>query len=122
MALTFLTSNQTTALILLGVGAIPVAAITGPLFASIQGLVDERMRAMAIAVVFLFSNLVGLGLGPLAIGALSDGLAARFGEESLRYALVLFSPGYLIAAIHLWFASRHMGGDKIIGMLGKKDP
>ena len=108
MAMTFLTPNKNTALLFLGLGVLPIASIAGPLFASIQGLVDARMRAMAIAVIYLMANLIGLGLGPLAIGAVSDAFLLRFGNESLRYALALFCPGYLIGALHLWLASRHM--------------
>src|SRR6185312_10954928 len=49
-----------------------IYATFGPLFATIQSLVPERARATAIAVVYFVANLVGLGLGPLLIGALSD--------------------------------------------------
>ena len=44
------------------------------MFALIQSLVPERMRAMSIALLFLCANLIGIGLGPLAVGALSDAL------------------------------------------------
>jgi hypothetical protein len=64
------------------------------------------MRAMAIALVYFFSNLIGMGVGPLMVGALSDGLRPWLGEESLRYALMMLCPGYLWAAWHLWRASR----------------
>ena len=42
------------------------AAAIGPLFATIQTLVPQRMRATSIAIIYLFANLIGLGLGPLA--------------------------------------------------------
>lgn len=76
----------------------------GPILATMQTLVSSRMRALSIALVYLFSNLIGMGLGPLATGALSDLLRPRFGEESLRYALLILCPGYLWAAWHLWRA------------------
>jgi MFS family permease len=78
----------------------------GPILATMQTLVPPRMRAMSIAIVYLFANLVGMGLGPLAAGAMSDALRPWFGEESLRYALAMLCPGYLWAAWHLWRASR----------------
>jgi MFS family permease len=83
----------------------------GPIFATIQTLVPPRMRAMSIALVYFFANLIGMGLGPLAAGALSDALRPTFGEESLRYALMVLSPGYLWAAWHLWRASRTVTRD-----------
>ena len=47
------------------------------------------MRAMASAVALLIINVIGLALGPLLTGVLSDLLAPRFGEESMRYSLLL---------------------------------
>ena len=47
------------------------------------------MRAVAASITMLSVNLVGLGLGPTLIGVLSDVFAPRFGEESLRYALMV---------------------------------
>jgi len=46
--------------------------INGPLFAIVQTLMPQRLRAVSISLIYLFGNLVGMGLGPLAIGALSD--------------------------------------------------
>jgi len=100
----FLTHNRDLTFGLTAVGAVAGAMITGPLFATVQTLVPERMRATSIALIYLFSNLIGLGLGPLAAGALSDALRPLFAEESLRYALLALSPGYLWAAWQLWRA------------------
>lgn len=83
-----------------------LTTVNGPLFATIQTLVPERMRAVAFATLYLFANLIGMGLGPLAAGALSDLLRGWVGEESLRYALLILGPGYFISAWHAWRASR----------------
>ena len=60
------------------------------------------MRSVTIALIFLFANLIGLGLGPLALGVLSDLLNPAFGQESLRYALALSCSGTLWVAVHFW--------------------
>jgi MFS transporter, Spinster family, sphingosine-1-phosphate transporter len=83
----------------------------GPLFGTIQSVVAPRMRAMAVAILYLFTNLIGLGLGPLAVGALSDRLRPALGDESLRLALLVFCPGYLWCAWHLLKASRTVVAD-----------
>ena len=36
------------------------AIANGPVFAAIQTVVPQRMRAMAIAIVFMFANLIGM--------------------------------------------------------------
>jgi len=83
----------------------------GPFFATIQTLVPPSMRAIALAIIYLFANLIGMGLGPLAAGALSDALRPLFGEESLRYSLLALCPGYFWGAWHLWRASRTVKRD-----------
>jgi MFS family permease len=95
----------------LGFAVLGAAATSGPLFATVQSLVPGHLRASAVAVIFLFSNLIGLGLGPLLVGMLSDALRARVGDDSLRVALMLTTPGYLWAACHLWQASRSVSRD-----------
>jgi hypothetical protein len=69
------------------------------------------MRAVAISVIYLFANLIGMGLGPLAAGSLSDLLRPVFGQESLRYALLALCPGYFWGGWHLWLASRTVRQD-----------
>jgi MFS family permease len=91
--------------------AVGGAMTSGPLFGSIQTLVPPHMRAMAIAVLYLFANLVGMGFGPLVVGALSDALHGSFGDDSLRYALLAMCPGYLWAGSHLWRGSKTVNRD-----------
>lgn len=78
----------------------------GPMFAAIQGVVPERMRATAVALMFLMANLLGMGLGPLAVGALSDLFRPVLGGDSLRYALLSMCPVCLWAVWHAWRASK----------------
>jgi hypothetical protein len=49
------------------------------------------MRSVASALVLLVINIVGLALGPLLTGMLSDALSASYGNESMRYALLTVS-------------------------------
>jgi predicted MFS family arabinose efflux permease len=96
---------------LLALGTLTAAMTSGPLFATIQSLVPEAMRATSVALIYLFANLIGLGLGPLAVGALSDAFTPWAGEDSLRYALLAMSPGFLWAAWHLWQAGNTVARD-----------
>jgi MFS family permease len=98
----YLSPNKYYAFALMALGCAALNAINGPMFATIQTLVPQRMRAVSIALIYLFANLIGMGLGPLAAGSLSDALRPHFGEESLRYALLLLCPGYFWCAWHLW--------------------
>jgi MFS family permease len=108
---TYLVSSHKVAFGLMALASVVGAMSSGPLFATIQTLVPDRMRATAIAIIFLFSNLIGTGLGPLAVGMLSDALQPLFGANSLRYALLVLCPGYLWGGWHLWKASSTVVGD-----------
>jgi MFS family permease len=107
----YLSSNYYFAFGLLALAIIGTSAALGPLYATMQTLVPDRMRAMAFAIVYLFGNLIGMGLGPLLAGALSDAFRPWAGAESIRYALMALCPGYLWAAWHLWQASRTVSRD-----------
>lgn len=110
-ATTYISNSPYVAFALLGLGVIGSGLQGGPLFATIQTVVPERMRAVSVSVVFLFANLVGTGLGPLAVGALSDTLHPMFGQESLRYALLAMCPGYVWGGWQLWCGAKTVRED-----------
>ena len=69
----------------------------GPVTTAIQHLVPQPMRATASAAFLLINNLIGLGVGPLLIGRLSEALKATYGVDSLRIAAVACTSFYLLA-------------------------
>lgn len=86
---------------------IMTALYLGPSIAVSHSLVSAKMRALASAVLFLILNIIGLGLGPLTIGFLSDYLEPTYGIESLRYA---FTISYITTALTIllfYLASRN---------------
>jgi predicted MFS family arabinose efflux permease len=83
----------------------------GPVTTAVQHLVPRRMRSTASASFLLINNLVGLGIGPLLIGRLSDALKATYGAESLRYAAVGCTGFYLLAALLMLFAIKRLRKD-----------
>jgi len=81
-------------------------------FAQVQGLVGLRMRAVASALLLFLLNIIGLGLGPMSTGILSDLLRESFGDDSLRYSLLIVS-GVVgpWSAWHYFVAGRHIEAD-----------
>ena len=112
----YLSPNPYVALLLFGIPAgIAGPMYLGPTFALTQTLVKPGMRALASAILLFVMNLIGLGIGPWFVGFASDALAPRFGDESLRWALVsIVSVGNLWAAIHYFFAARTLRGDLLL--------
>lgn len=80
----------------------------GPCLAVSHTLVHPAMRAFTSAVLFFVINLIGLGLGPLTTGLVSDWLAADYGVNSLRYAMVIVSLIGSTSALVYYFAGRYV--------------
>ena len=87
------------------------AIYVGPGLAAVQGLVSPRMRATAVALFLFVLNMIGLGLGPLAVGAISDSLRPMLGQDSLRWALMITMVSGSVAVFSYWRASRTIGKD-----------
>lgn len=94
------------ALALMIVPALLAGVFLGPTFALVQTLVEPDRRAVSAALLLFVANLVGHGLGPLAVGVLSDALEPRLGADSLRYALAAGSVLGAWAAFHYAWAGR----------------
>ncbi|MGH8517650.1 MAG: MFS transporter, partial [Panacagrimonas sp.] len=89
--------------------ALPAAVICfylAPTFAAVQSLADPAMRALAAALLLMIGSLVGLGLGPVLVGVLSDALQPALGAQSLRFALLVIVPLLLWSSAHYFAASR----------------
>ena len=83
----------------------------GPVTTAVQHLVPQPMRSTASASFLLINNLIGLGVGPTLIGALSVAFKERYGIEALRYAAVSVVGFYLLAALLMLLAARRLRAD-----------
>jgi predicted MFS family arabinose efflux permease len=86
---------------------VPLASMFfGPSFAVSQMLATLRSRAVATSVLLLVQTLVGLGLGPMIAGAISEGLRPDVGEDSFRYGLCIVGLANIWAAVHYFVGAR----------------
>ena len=83
----------------------------GPVIAAVQQLVPQPMRATASAVFLFVNNLIGIGAGTLVMGALSDALTPRLGNEALRASMLIGLSFYVVAAALMWAASWRLARD-----------
>ena len=74
------------ALVFMGLSAVFASFWIAPSYAAVQNLAPQHWRTQASALMLLAINLLGMGLGPLLVGMLSDGFSA-YGDDSVRYAL-----------------------------------
>ncbi len=87
------------------------AMYIGPMLSMTQGLVKLRMRATASAILLFVLNMVGLGLGPMLVGAMNDTVFANHGEHAIRYSLMVMGLLGGCASVLFWLASRHLQRD-----------
>jgi len=107
----FLSGTPAAALSWFVVPAMVGAIYLGPCLAMVQGLVSLRARTAASAIFLFILNIIGFGMGPQAIGILSDLLEPRFGNESLRYALLASGVIGLWSGLHFFVGARTLRED-----------
>jgi len=98
------------AIVLLGLSALVQYTYLAPTLGVFQNMMHPRMRASSSAFNNMIYSLVGGGLGPLVIGALSDRLApdtTQLGSAiGLGHAMAAMACLYLWAAVHFLIAAR----------------
>jgi MFS family permease len=76
-----------------------------PAVALVQAEVQPHERVLAGALLLLVMNLIGLGLGPTFLGAVSDLFRASHPQNSLQMAFYTLTPFYVLAVLSfLWLA------------------
>lgn len=83
----------------------------GPILTAIQHIVPPGMRATASASFLFINNLVGIGFGTLFLGMMADRMAARLGDEALRYSILYGLVFYLVAALLFGIAALRLSRD-----------
>lgn len=77
-----------------------------PSVALVQEEVRPNQRVMSGALLLLVMNLIGLGLGPTWLGAVSDALKASHPGNSLQLAFYTLVPFYALAVLLFWMLAR----------------
>jgi MFS family permease len=88
----------------------------GPIYGTCQSLVPPRSRAIAAALILFIANIIGLGGGPWAMGALSDYLSKGQGlgpAEGLRWAMFA-SECAIVLATGLFLMARKTIREEIV--------
>jgi fucose permease len=105
-------SDWRVSLVLLILPSIFNSIYYGPSYAAVQGLVRKEARAVATATLVFAQNLIGLGLGPLFFGMMSDAFRPMAGEESVRWVLWGAAWLGLVPAFFFWRASLRLTGEQ----------
>lgn len=98
--------NLVTAILLFIIPGFAGNYVIGPTIAMIQTLSPVHMRAVSSAIKMLCLNLIGMGLGPLLVGVLSDLLTPYYGEDALSVALAYFALVGFWGSLHFWLCGQ----------------
>lgn len=92
--------------------AVPMAMnmmFVAPGMAIVQNIAPPGERSTSAAILLFVNNLIGMGVGPLYIGMVSDWLAPQYGpEKALEYALLALVPFYPLAIGALVLVARSL--------------
>ncbi|WP_126177113.1 spinster family MFS transporter [Tsuneonella rigui] len=93
------------------IAATGIGAALPAMFSVLHLVCGGERRSMAVAIMFFFANFIGLGIGPLMTGLLSDEFTARYGVIGLRYALGVSMFAFIPSSIAMWICSRRLRCD-----------
>lgn len=111
-ALMFSAGSWRTAVLLFIIPACTSNVYLAPVLSQAQSLVSLRMRAVTSALALLIINIIGLLLGPQVTGIISTLLEPQFGEEAIRYSLLIVTSVMLPwAAYHYVRAGKSIDAD-----------
>ncbi|MET0271787.1 MAG: MFS transporter, partial [Phenylobacterium sp.] len=88
----------------------------GPVYGTAQSIVPPQMRATTAAILLFIINLIGLGLGPVAVGLLSDWFNHGLGlgsAQGVRWALITSTLFGLFAFLFFWMARKTIREDNV---------
>lgn len=88
----------------------------GPTFGMTQSIAPVRMRAMAVAILFLVLNLIGLAAGPTITGWMSDVFAVGAFEAEEGYRAVCQAAGGPAEAVKEACAAAKLSGIRVAMM------
>lgn len=88
-----------------------VSGYSAPLFAASQMVLPPRLRALGMATILFFLNVIGTGLGPFLTGYASDLIGGPGPVGGLAQAIVLMQLVALLGAAGLLVAARSFRRD-----------
>ena len=112
VAVAFGQNNVYLSIVMLFVPVILAPMHLAPFSSIVQGIGNARMRGTGAAMSLLITTLIGSGIGSQLIGLVSDLLKPGYGEESLRYVLLILVPtGATITALLFALGARSLPAD-----------
>lgn len=100
------------ALVCIAVPALLNTCYLAPALAVVQNAVAPNRRVISGAVLLFILNIIGLGLGPVYVGRISDMAKPEFGENSLTVGFAALIPIVAITVVAHLVSAWSIGRDK----------
>lgn len=105
----FYVPQSMVAMALLFLTFLVAGTLAGPVFGTVQDLVAPQARATAVAIIGVAGVIIGQGMGPMLVGALSDALhTTDGGVAGLRNAMTLIALINLLTGFFFWTLARRI--------------
>lgn len=108
----FTTDSFALFLVASGVASTLVLGALPTIFAGSHAVCGSSRRAVSVAILLFATSLVGAAAGPLATGVASDLLRPAYGDQALRWAMVLMTLSMPLAAGLLFQAATTLRQDE----------
>jgi predicted MFS family arabinose efflux permease len=82
-----------------------VGTAASPSVAAGLTIVRPRMRGFVTVVTYICVNMIGAGVGPLIVGATSDWLNPIYGDQAIRYSLLIVPATLVLSSIGYFWGS-----------------
>ncbi|MGB9069748.1 MAG: MFS transporter [Candidatus Acidiferrales bacterium] len=83
----------------------------GPIVSVSHSIVKVGMRTFSTSLLYLISEIFGLGLGPYFIGAFNDHYARQLGVNVIRYSMSTAAAATLVGGIFFIIAAQYLKED-----------
>jgi len=100
------------ALLFMAIPALLNNMYLAPALTVVQNAVPPARRTMSGAVLLFVLNLIGLGIGPVYVGRISDGAKAEYGDQSLAVGFTWLIPIIVLTIIAHLVAAWSINRDK----------
>jgi len=108
-----LAASADLAFVLNGCYALLIYGTSGALWGACFVHVPAALRATTSAITLLVAGIAGLAVGPVLVGAVSESLTPRLGNQALQISLVAVECLAVLVVVPLVLASRFVARERL---------
>ncbi len=88
-----------------------LTAYQAPVYAAVIAVARPRMRAVGISILVFTTGILGQIVGPFLVGLLNDLLNPTYGDDAIRYSLLVIAGCGVGGALSFTAAAHYLEAD-----------